>query len=325
MQDWIKKLVNSRLWQILDPFSFMMKDHPKRVLAKRYRRLKLTMKRMALDIMFLTLGVLSAGFGLKGFLLPNKFIDGGAVGISLLIAEVSPFSLSAILILVSIPFIFLGWRTISWEFAVKTGIGIIALALVVAFVPYPEVTQDKLLISVFGGFFLGMGIGLAVRGGGVIDGTEVLAINVSRKTGISIGDIILIMNIFIFSIAAYVLSVEVALYSILTYLVASKTVDFIIEGIEEYTGVTIISPHAEEIQEMIKTVLGRGVTVYKGIRGHGKSGSNSGEIHIIYTVITRLEVSKLNFEIEKIDPGAFVVMTRVKDTKGGMIKHRPLH
>ena len=201
MKDWIKKLVNSRLWQILDPFSFMMKDHPKRVLAKRYRRFKLTIKRMALDIMFLTLGVLSAGFGLKGFLLPNNFIDGGAVGISLLIAEVSTFSLSAILILVSIPFIFLGWRTISWEFAVKTGIGIIALALVVAFVPYPEVTQDKLLISVFGGFFLGMGIGLAVRGGGVIDGTEVLAINVSRKTGISIGDIILIMNIFIFSIA----------------------------------------------------------------------------------------------------------------------------
>jgi uncharacterized membrane-anchored protein YitT (DUF2179 family) len=325
MQDWIKKLVNSRLWQILDPFSFKMKDHPKRILAKRYRRLRLTVKRMALDIMFLALGVLSAGFGLKGFLLPNKFIDGGAVGISLLIAEVSPFSLSLILILVSIPFIILGWRSISWEFAVKTALGILALALVVAIVPYPEVTQDKLLISVFGGFFLGMGIGLAVRGGGVIDGTEVLAINISRKTGISIGDIILIINILIFSIAAYVLSVEVALYSILTYLVASKTVDFIIEGIEEYTGVTIISPHAEEIQEMIKTVLGRGVTVYKGIRGHGKSGSQSGEIHIIYTVITRLEVSKLNFEIEKIDPGAFVVMTRVKDTKGGMIKHRPLH
>ena len=325
MKAWIKNLVTSSFYRLIDPFSFKMKDHPKRLAAKRYRRLKLTVRQMALDIMFISLGVLSAGFGLKGFLLPNKFIDGGAVGISLLIAEISPFSLSLILILVSIPFIILGWRSISWEFAVKTGLGILVLSIVVALVPYPEVTHDKLLISVFGGFFLGMGIGLAVRGGGVIDGTEVLAINISRKTGMSIGDIILIINIMIFSVAAYVLSVEIALYSILTYLVASKTVDFIIEGIEEYTGVTIISPHAEEIQEMIKTILGRGVTVYKGIRGHGKSGSKEGEIHIIYTVITRLEVSKLNFEIEKIDPGAFVVMTRVKDTKGGMIKHRPLH
>lgn len=325
MKEWIKKFVESSVWKILDPFAFRMKDHPKLILAKRYRRLKLTVRRMLLDFMFISLGVLSAGFGLKGFLLPNKFIDGGAVGISLLIAEVTPMSLSIILVLISIPFVILGWRSISWEFAFKTGLGIIALAIGVALIPYPEVTQDKLLISVFGGFFLGMGIGLAVRGGGVIDGTEVLAINISRKTGMSIGDIILIINILIFSVAAYVLSVEIALYSILTYLVASKTVDFIIEGIEEYTGVTIISPHADEIQEMIKTILGRGVTVYKGIRGHGKSGSKEGEMHIIYTVITRLEVSKLNFEIEKIDPGAFVVMTRVKDTKGGMIKHRPLH
>jgi uncharacterized membrane-anchored protein YitT (DUF2179 family) len=325
MKELIKKIVQSQLWRLLDPFAFQMKDHPKRILAKRYRRFKLTIRKMLIDLMFITIGVLAAGFGLKGFLLPNQFIDGGAVGISLLIAEVTPFSLSTILLIVSIPFIVLGWRSIGWEFAVKTGMGIVALAAAVAFIPYPEITQDKLLISVFGGFFLGMGIGMAVRGGGVIDGTEVLAINVSRKTGISIGDIILIFNILIFSVAAYVLSVEVALYSILTYLVASKTVDFIIEGIEEYTGVTIISPHADEIHDMIKTVLGRGVTVYKGVRGHGKTGSKEGEMQIIYTVITRLEVSKLNFEIEKIDPSAFVVMTRVKDTKGGMIKHRPLH
>lgn len=325
MKDLIRKIVHSRLWRLLDPFAFRMNDHPKLVMAKRYRRFKLTLRKMIIDLMFIVLGVASAGFGLKGFLLPNKFIDGGAVGISLLISEVTPFNLPLVLIIVSIPFIILGWRSINWEFAVKTAMGIIALSAAVAFFPYPEITQDKLLISVFGGFFLGAGIGLAVRGGGVIDGTEVLAINLSRKIGISIGDIILLINIVIFSVAAYVLTVEIALYSILTYLVASKTVDFIIEGIEEYTGVTIISPHAEEIQDMIKTVLGRGVTVYKGIRGYGKTGAKEGEILIIYTVITRLEVSKLNFEIEKIDPNAFVVMTRVKDTKGGMIKHRPLH
>jgi uncharacterized membrane-anchored protein YitT (DUF2179 family) len=267
---------------------------------------------------------LSAGFGLRGFLLPNKFIDGGAVGISLLVSALTKISLPILLIIINTPFIILGFRLIGKFFALKTAIAIAMLALVVAFIPYPQITQDKLLIAIFGGFFLGLGIGLAVRGGGVIDGTEVLAIGLSRRLGLTVGDIILVINIIIFSAAAYVLSVETALYSMLTYLSASKTVDFVIEGIEEYTGVTIISVKSESIRKMIIDHMGRGVTTFKGEKGYGKRGHTEGEIKIIYTVITRLEVSKLNAEIEKLDPNAFVIMSSVKDTKGGMIKKRPL-
>jgi uncharacterized membrane-anchored protein YitT (DUF2179 family) len=289
--------------------------------AKRVFRLRVTLKQELTDALLISLGVLSAGFGLRGFLLPNNFVDGGAVGISLLTAEVTKLPLSPLLVIINLPFILLGFGTISKEFGIKTGLGIIALALATAYIPYPEITHDKLLISVFGGFFLGMGIGFAVRGGGVIDGTEVLAIALSRRTGLSIGDIILIINVIIFSVAAWLLSVETALYSILTYLAASKTVDFVIEGVEEYTGVTIVSPKAGEIKDVLFNQMGRGVTVYKGERGYGRGGEKA-EFQILYTVITRLEISKLNAEVEKIDPHAFVVMHSIKDTRGGMIKKR---
>jgi uncharacterized membrane-anchored protein YitT (DUF2179 family) len=178
-------------------------------------------------------------------------------------------------------------------------------------------------VAVFGGFFLGAGIGLSVRGGAVIDGTEVLAIYLSRKFGTTIGDIIVVINVIIFSAAAYFLGIEVALYSMITYLSASKTLDFLVEGIDEYIGVTIVSSKNNEIGKMIVEVMGRGVTVYSGKRGFGKRGETK-EVDIIYTVITRLELNKLNTEIEKIEPDAFVVMNSVKDTKGGMIKKRPL-
>lgn len=292
--------------------------------VKQLRNLKISAKRFLIALFLISLGILSAGFGLRGFLLPNNFVDGGAVGISLLIAEVTSFSLPLLLIIVNAPFIILGYKIINKEFALKTAIAIAALAAVVAFIPYPQITQDKLLIAIFGGFFLGLGIGLAVRGGAVIDGTEVLAISLTGRLGLTVGDIILIINLIIFSFAAYVLSVETALYSILTYLSASKTVDFVIEGIEEYTGVTIISVKADEIRKMIIDDMGRGVTTFKGEKGYGKSGHREGDTKIIYTVITRLEVSKLNVEIEKIDREAFVIMSSIKDTKGGMIKKRPL-
>ncbi|WP_337044333.1 YitT family protein [Emticicia sp. 17c] len=297
-------------------------DRSKYKFAKEVREAKVTIKRLFKDFFLISLGVLSAGFGLDGFLLPNDFIDGGATGISLLITAVTGYPLSLMLILINIPFIIIGLTVVGKEFAIKTAIGIVALSLAVALIPYPEITHDKLLTSVFGGFFLGLGIGMAMRGGGVIDGTEVLAITLSRRMSLTIGDVILVINVIIFSVAAYVLSIETALYSMLTYLSASKTVDFVIEGIEEYTGVTIISLKPMEIKKMIIEEMGRGVTVYKGERGFGKTGYTEGETKIVYTVITRLEVSKLNLEIEKIDPNAFVIMTSIKDTKGGMIKKR---
>lgn len=295
------------------------------VLAKGLKQFQILLKRRLIQIFLLSMGVLSAGFGLKGFLLPSEFIDGGAVGISLLISEVTGISLSLLLILVNIPFVILGLRTVGVDFAIKTAVGIIALAIAVELIPYPQITHDKLLVAVFGGFFLGGGIGLAIRGGGVIDGTEVLALNLSKRSGLSIGDLILIFNIIIFSVAAWLLSIETALYSILTYLAASKTVDFIIEGIEEYTGVTIISPKSEDIRQMIINDIGRGVTIYKGERGFGSTGHRDNEIDIVFTVITRLELSNLKAEIEKIDPNAFILMHSINDTKGGMIKKRPLH
>ncbi len=202
-------------------------------------------------------------------------------------------------------------------------VAIALLALVVALFPYPHVTDDKVLVAVFGGFFIGGGIGLCIRGGGVIDGTEVLAIYLSRRSSLTVGDLILIFNVGIFSIAAYVLSVEAALYSILTYLAASKTVDFILEGIEEYTGVTVISPHTREIADFITRKMGRGLTTYQGKRGYGKRGEAEADADIIFTVITRLEVSRLTNEIEKIDPHAFIVMQSVRDAKGGMVKKKP--
>lgn len=292
--------------------------------AKDAYQSRMFLKRLVRDSLLLLVGLLSAGFGLKGFLLPTEFVDGGATGISLLMNQTLGIPLPLLLILINIPFILLGYFQLGTEFAIKTSIAILGLAAAVAFIPYPVITNDKLLVAIFGGFFLGMGIGLAVRGGGVLDGTEVLAIYISRRTVLTIGDVILLINILIFSIAAYLLGIEVAMYSVLTYLSASKTLDFIIEGIEEFNGVTIISPKNHEIATMITEKIGRGITMYKGVRGYGKRGVNTSDMDILFTVVTRLEISRLQAEIETIDPNAFVVMTSIKDTKGGMIKKRPL-
>jgi uncharacterized membrane-anchored protein YitT (DUF2179 family) len=301
-----------------------IKKTSKKQLSNEVDILKVGITHIAKDTVFILIGIISAGFGLKGFLIPNSFIDGGAMGVALLTAEISDISLSILIVVINLPFLILGFSQIGKQFALKSIIAIIGLALVVHFLPYPVVTTDKLLIAAFGGFFLGAGIGMAIRGGAVIDGTEVLAIYLSKKTGLTIGDIILIFNIIIFSFAGYILSIEIALYAILTYLAASKTIDFVIEGIEEYTGITIISDNSEEIRLMITEKLGRGVTIYSGKGGFGKRGDNLKKIDIIYIVITRLEIARLRTEIDKIDPDAFIIMNSIKDTKGGMIKKRPL-
>jgi uncharacterized membrane-anchored protein YitT (DUF2179 family) len=280
-------------------------------------------KKWIRDILFIVVGIFSAAFGFKGFLLTNHFIDGGATGISLLIAQLTGWPLSIFIVLVNFPFMIMAFKVVGRQFALKTMAAIVGLALVLALVEFPNVTNDNLLVAVFGGFFLGAGIGFAIRGGAVIDGTEVLAIFLSKKFGTTIGDIIIIMNVIIFGTAAYFLGVEVALYSMITYLAASKTLDFIVEGIEEYIGVTVISVRSEEIQQMLINAMGRGVTVYQGKKGHGRTGEKN-DMDIVFTVITRLELSRLNEELERIDPDAFVVMNSIKDTKGGMIKKRPL-
>jgi len=293
--------------------------------VRDYKVFRIHVRTQIVHGMLIIMGMFSAGLGLKGFLLPNGFIDGGVTGISLLLREITGMQLSTLIVLINLPFIWLGYRLIDKTFAFKSLTAIIGLALCLIFIPYPVVTSDKLLVAVFGGIFLGAGIGFAMRGGGVIDGTEILALSIARKLPVTIGDIILVINIIIFTVAAFVLSFEQALYSILTYMAAAKTVDYLISGIEEYTGVTIVSNNSEEIRKMITERLGRGVTIYRGKRGFGSHGHSLAETEILFSVVTRLEIATLKAEIAKIDSQAFVITHGIKDTKGGMIKKRPLH
>lgn len=273
----------------------------------------------------MVMGVFSAALGLKGFLLPSGFLDGGVTGISLLVNRMSGIQLPILIFTINIPFILLGYQQVSAFFAIRTMAAIAGLALVLALIPFPEVTFDPLLVSVFGGFFLGAGIGLCIRGGAVIDGTEVLAIYISKKSTLSVGDVIMIFNVVLFSTSALLIDIETAMYAMLTYLAAGKTVDFIITGIEEYTGVTIISEHSEAIRNVIIERLGRGVTIYNGKRGFGSHHHHDLHLDIIFTVITRLEVQKLKNEVEKVDRHAFIIQQAISDTRGGMVKKRPLH
>ncbi|WP_295981432.1 YitT family protein [uncultured Algibacter sp.] len=295
----------------------------KREIVPLARNYEVEISHAVKEYIYIIIGVFSAGFGLKGFLLPNNFIDGGATGISLLLENITSLNLGILLVIVNLPFIYLASKTIGNKFAIRSIIAITFLALVVHFVDYPTITEDKLLIAVFGGFFLGLGIGMSMRGGSVIDGTEVLAIYLGRKLSLTIGDVLLLINILIFSVGAYVLSIETALYAILTYLAAAKTVDFVVDGVEEYVGVTIVSNKHRELRLMITQKLRRACTIYAGKGGYGKNG-NSYDKDIIYTVITRLELAKLQTEIDKIDRNAFIIMGVVKDLKGGMIKKKPL-
>lgn len=301
-----------------------MKDTSReRPAKKRTMNTQKITKRVIKDALLMTTGILCASFGFKGFLMNNNFIDGGATGISLLISNTTEMPLSILLILVNAPFILMGFKILGKNFGIKTILSISGLASCVAFVDFPHVTDNEILVAIFGGIFLGAGIGFTIRGGAVIDGTEILAIYLSKKFGLTIGDIIIILNVFIFSAAIYFLSVEIALFSMLTYFAASRTLDFIVEGIDEYLAVTLISKKSEEVMDMIVKKMGRGVTVFKGERGYGSSGEMV-NTKILYTVITRLEVNKFNAELEQIDPNCFVVMNSIKDTKGGMVKKRPL-
>jgi uncharacterized membrane-anchored protein YitT (DUF2179 family) len=277
------------------------------------------------DALLLTIAVVLASVGLKGFLLPNQFLDGGVTGISLLVQAKWGWDLSVLILVLNIPFVFLGYKQVNLIFAIKSALAIIGLAVLVHFIQIPVVTNDKLLISVFGGVFLGGGIGFAMRGGGVIDGTEVLAVTISRKSTLTVGDFITIFNIVLFFAAAWVFGIERAMYSTLTYFAASKTVDFIINGWEEYIGVTIISHHSTIIEKVIRKQLLGGLTIYKGEFGFRDVSPSHENKRIIFCAITRLEVSNLLALVERVDPSAFIIQHPIKDTKGGLIKRRPLH
>lgn len=279
------------------------------------------MIRELINALLIVSGILSAGMGLKGFLLSSNFIDGGVTGVSMLLAKSTGLPLAVWLPLVNVPFIVLGYRQIGRAFVIRSTLAIAGLTLTLALVPYPDVTPDLVLTAVFGGFFIGAGIALAVRGSAVLDGTEIAALLISKRSSLlSVGDVILGFNLVIFSVAIFVLGVEEALYSILTYVAAAKTLDFVLHGIDQYTAITIISEHSAPIRERITRDLGRGVTVYKG-RG-GMSGT---ELEILYCVVTRLEIGKVKGIARDLDKNAFVVFHPLAGADGGVIRRSVLH
>lgn len=278
------------------------------------------------DGLFIVVGVLLAAFSLKGFLIPNGFFDGGVTGISLLISELKRWDISFVIILANLPFIIISIYAVNFHFALKTFVCILLLGICLYYFPHYSITSDKLLVSIFGGFFIGAGIGLTMRAGCAIDGIEILALYTWKKTSFTITEIILAINVFIFGIAALHFGIQIALYSMLTYFTATRTVDYVVEGLEAYIGVTIISGKSEIIKDRLVNEMGRGITIYKGERGFlpGKFELHS-DCDIIFTVITRLEIRKLKNLVSEIDPRSFVFASTIKEASGGIIKRRHVH
>ena len=269
-----------------------------------------------INLILIIAGILCAGMGIKGFLVSSNFIDGGVTGVSMLLSKVTPWSLAVWLPLVNLPFIILAYQALGKAFAVRSVLAITGLSAAISFFPFPDVTPDLFLTSIFGGFFIGAGIGLAMRGNAVLDGTEIAALLISRrKSVLKVGDVILVFNIVLFLVAIAFLGVEPALYSILTYVTAARTLNFVLHGLEEFTAITIISGRSAEIREEITQTLGRGVTILRGSGGLSRE-----EKEILYCVVTRLEIDKVKTITKTIDPTAFVTMHALADVVGGTVR-----
>lgn len=278
------------------------------------------------DALLMIAGVMIAGFALKGFLVPNHFFDGGITGISLLLYEIYHFNLAIVIILLNLPLIIISYFTVGKNFALRTLIAVILLGISLWLIPTVQLTSDKLLISIFGGAFLGLGVGLVMRSGAALDGIEVLAIYTLKKTSFSMSEIILGLNILIFATAALYFGIETALYSILTYFSATRTIDYVIEGIQAFTGVTIISGKNEEIKHELAFKLGKGITIYKGERGYlPDSFDQKIDCDIIFTVISRMEMRKLLNVVQNIDPNAFVIANTIREASGGILSRKNHH
>lgn len=279
-----------------------------------------------MDLVFVVVGILIAGVALKGFLVPNHFFDGGITGISLLVHEVYGFNLGLVILVLNLPLIAVSYYSVGKRFAFRTLASVILLGVCLLLLPSFALTADKLLICIFGGVFLGIGIGLVMRAGAALDSIEVLALYTLRRTSFTITEIILGINIIIFSIAAFRFGIETALYSILTYFAAARSIDYVVDGFQAFTGVTIVSGKSEEIKYELVNKLGRAITVYKGERGYlpGKYDISS-DCDIIFTIITRLEMRKLKNLVYEVDPNAFVFANTIREASGGIIKRRQSH
>ena len=261
-------------------------------------------------------GILAAGMGLKGFLFSSNFIDGGVTGISMLLSKVTPLPLSVWLPLINAPFVLIAYQYLGPAFALRSACAICGLALALVALPFPDVTPDLLLTAVFGGIFIGAGIGLAIRGGAVLDGTEIAALLISKRVHIlKVGTVIFGFNILLFLVAMVLLGTDQALYSILTYGAAAKTLDFVLYGLEEFTAITIVSAQSAAIRDQVTGQLGRGLTVFRGF-----GGLRAEEQDILYCVVTRLEVGEVKKIVRSIDLRAFITIHPLASAEGGYIK-----
>jgi uncharacterized membrane-anchored protein YitT (DUF2179 family) len=277
-------------------------------------------------IVYTVSGVVCAAIALKGFMIPNHYLDGGVTGISILLHEAFHINMSILLLVINLPFVYIGHRKIGPTFTIQSMAAILLLSLLMVYADIPTVTNDKILISLFGGFLIGLGTGLVIKGGGIIDGLEVVADYTNKKFGITTGEIILFINSTLFLIAALYFGIETAMYSILTYFAATKTVDYVVDGFEEYTALTIISREHEKVKSIIVNDFGKAISVYKGERGYLPGSFDvKADCDIVMTVVTRLELHRIKNAIAQADSTAFFYVQSIKEVKGGLVKKIKKH
>jgi uncharacterized membrane-anchored protein YitT (DUF2179 family) len=273
------------------------------------------------NFLHILVGIALAVLAMKGFMIPNRFLDGGVTGISILLHEIFHIDISILVIVLNALFIYLGYRRIGKTFAVQTTIAVALLSLGLFFIDIHPITKDKLLIAIFGGLLMGSGVGLVIRGGGVIDGAEVIAVFTGRRTGFSNSEIIMLINTIIFGVAAFQFNIETAMYSVITYFTATRAINYVVDGIEQFTAMNIISAQHDEIKNFLVNELGKGITVYKGERGYLPGSFDvKTDTEIIVTIVTRLEIKQIQEALVKIDPKVFVYVQTVKEASGGILK-----
>lgn len=298
-----------------------LNERQKEVLMEKVQHKGLTTTKIIQRIMLITIGAALMAVGLEIFLVPNHVIDGGIVGISIMLSYLTGWKLGIFIFILNIPFFFIGYKQIGKTFALSTLYGIIILSIGTTLLhPVPAFTQDILLATVFGGIVLGIGVGMVIRYGGSLDGTEILAILFNKKLPFSVGEIIMFFNLFILGSAGFVFSWDRAMYSLIAYFVAYKTIDITITGLDESKSVWIISDNSKEIGEAIMNRLGRGVTYING------EGAYSGDHKkVIFCVINRLEEAKLKEIVTESDENAFLAVADIAEVRGGRFKKRDIH
>ncbi len=278
------------------------------------------------SLIYILLGVSCAVVALRGFMIPNHFLDGGITGISILIEEIFHINISLLLILFNLPFLYIGYKKIGKNFAVKALFAVLLLALLMNYVQIPTFTNDKVLIAIFGGILIGLGIGLVIRGGGVIDGLEVIADYTNKNSAFTSTEVILLVNSLLMFGVAWEFGLETAMYSILTYYTAMKTSDYVVDGFEEFTALTIISKEHDKVKSVIVNDFGKAISVYKGERGYLPGAFDiKNDCDIVMTIVTRLEVHNIKEAINTIDPVAFFYIQSIKEVRGGLGKQNKKH